>query len=111
MSREEIKKALSLIFTEPGEVHEIRMLPKGKDNVMSGYFDDIDKCVDACFKMDGIPEGIYITINPCKPELLARACNRIEPQKNSKTFIVNKIHDLDTSKYFLYFSNFRLGQL
>jgi hypothetical protein len=27
------------------------------------------------------------------------------------TFIVNKIHDLDTSKYFLYFSNFRLGQL
>jgi hypothetical protein len=84
MSKEEIKKALYLIFTEPGEVHEIRMLPKGKNNVMSGYFDDIDKCVEACFKMDGIPEGIYITINPCKPELLARACNRIEPPKNSK---------------------------
>jgi hypothetical protein len=83
LSAEEIKKDLSRLY-EPGEVLEVRMLPKGKDSVMSGYYNDLDKCADDCYKMDGIPEGIYTTINPCKPELLARANNRIEPQKNSK---------------------------
>ncbi len=40
---------------------------------------------------------------------LGIASTDIGPQ--SIRFIVNKIHDLDTSAYFLYFSNFRLGQL
>ncbi len=83
MSSTEIKKALSILY-DPGEVFEVRMLPKGKSSVYSGYFNDIDKCAEICFKMDGIPEGIYTTINPCKPELLARAFNRVEPQKNSR---------------------------
>ncbi len=80
---EEIKKALD-IFTEPGQVVELRPL-EVKDgrfkNTYSGYFDDMGKlAIDAQIK-SGRALGVYITLNPVNPDLLARAYNRIEQAK------------------------------
>lgn len=100
MSNEDIVRDLKLLY-DPGEVFEIRMLPKGKGSIFSGYFNNIDKCVDACLKMDGIPEGIYTTINPCKPELLARVCNRIEPQKASRSNLTTET-DIQKRKWLMF---------
>jgi hypothetical protein len=64
----------------PGDVVELRA-PKygGKSrNVLSGYFDDVDALVDAARQADGKAPGIYYTLNPVKPELLARRVNRCE---------------------------------
>ena len=41
-----------------------------------GYFDDIDKLADAVMSIRHA-KGIYFTINPCIPELLAKINNRL----------------------------------
>jgi hypothetical protein len=44
-------------------------------HTVSGYFDDPEKLANAAIGLDGAP-GVYITINPVDPALLARARNR-----------------------------------
>ncbi len=70
-------------LTAPGEVHEVRV-PKTRKGprrwygVVSGYFDDGAALVDALESADGRDaEGIYLTLNPVNPALLARAANRL----------------------------------
>jgi len=78
------------LFFEPGEVTEIRGLglrgksahwtgfASGKDAVVSGYFDNAEafgKCAEALDKAGAA--GVYFTVNPCEPSLLARAANRL----------------------------------
>jgi hypothetical protein len=50
---------------------------------VSGYFNDKKKAVSVIQEADELikPVGIYLTVNPCKPELLARANNRLLPTK------------------------------
>jgi hypothetical protein len=72
----EIRRAVTLLC-EPGRVYELRLLgtPKG---TVSGYYDNLDSlATDAAKWSDNVgAEGTYVTINPCRPELLARASNR-----------------------------------
>lgn len=84
-----------LPFFKSGEVTEIRALglygrgpwegwAKG---VVSGYFDDPDKLKAAVKRVDGLQKatGIYFTLNPVDPALLARASNRLIAAKATTT--------------------------
>jgi hypothetical protein len=75
---QEVLRACQL-FMRPGDVHELRIPKAGREKTISGYFDSPEKLAAAALALDGKYPGIYITLNPCKPELLARACNRIVP--------------------------------
>lgn len=78
---EEVRRALPLLFN-PGDVFELRALDVSDSPgasftyTASGYFDDFENLVEA---LRGIhfAKGVYVTLNPATPELLARAANRI----------------------------------
>ena len=72
----------------PGSVFEVRAFGcSGKSpayngwtgNAVSGYFNDIQKAVDAIMKLEECshPEAIYTTLNSVNSSLLARADNRL----------------------------------
>lgn len=64
-------------FRQPGEVLELRIPKAGRYKTISGYFDDPVKLADAVVGLIDEPfAGIYFTINPVKPDLLARASNK-----------------------------------
>src|SRR5438552_1828195 len=71
----DIAAALRCILT-PGQVTELRVLntPRG---TVSGYFNDIDKLATAAGQWSGKAPGVYATLNPVNPALLARASNRL----------------------------------
>ena len=80
--KEMIIRALQLWFL-PGDVFEIRILDAVsvdwmRPHMESGYFDyeHIPAAADAIAKLRSY-RGAYVTINPVKTDLLARACNRI----------------------------------
>lgn len=54
---------------------------------VSGYFDDGAAFVEAVTALDkaGKASGIYVTLNPVQPDLLARAVNRLIPIKKHGT--------------------------
>ncbi len=73
-----VLEALELLLA-PGSVAELRAL--GRDGrIASGYFDSWEKLADAVEPMDAANEyrGIYVTLNPVAPALLARRANRVE---------------------------------
>lgn len=74
-SMTDIAKSAEMLF-EPGQVIELRILNTNKATV-AGYFDDIEALVAAAAKWDGRAPGIYWTINPVNPELLARGVNKM----------------------------------
>ena len=82
------------LLHEPDAVFEIRALNVGKVPIVSGYFDDIQKAVKAVATVElRRPKGVYVTLNPCDPALMARANNRlVEWAKNttSDTEIVRR---------------------
>ena len=65
---------------EPGTVFEVRALnPKaGRPHTRAGYFDNAVTASAEATRLSGEFEGVYITLNPCAPALLARASNRIK---------------------------------
>jgi hypothetical protein len=69
---QEIDRAIKLI-TLPGEVYELRTVNSNKQPLY-GYFNDPEKLASAAKKVSGTSnvQGVYLTINPVKPELLAR---------------------------------------
>jgi len=77
MTFEEIKAACSTLFI-PGQVTEVRAL--GKWGTASGYFNDSEKLASAVQILENRGEyaGIYVTLNPVNPDLLARRANRLE---------------------------------
>ena len=67
-----IKRSL-VLTTRKGDVYELRTVGK----TMSGYYTDLDEFAAAVVNasnMQGVT-GVYLTINPCQPELLARRAN------------------------------------
>lgn len=73
-----IRAGLALLH-QPGEVFELRALDAGgrPRNTASGYFDDLDAAAEAAWQLDkGGAVGVYHSINPLMPALLARAANR-----------------------------------
>lgn len=76
------------LFFKPGEVCEIRGFGLRRSNhawdgfasgIVFGYFDNAEafgKCADALEKAGAT--GVYFTINPVNPDLIARAYNRLK---------------------------------
>ena len=85
----EVRKALSRIVN-PGCVFEIRALDaKLSDNYRTGtifgYFNNVDRCVVELKRITSA-KGIYVTLNPLNPALLARCANRLAyAEKNATT--------------------------
>ena len=65
-----IARAWSLIAAD-GEPREVRILKTEKDGTVSGIFTDGEAVASAIAKWDGV-RSIYLTVNPLKPEMLAR---------------------------------------
>lgn len=75
-----------ILFAEPGTVAEIRVL--GDKHRASGYFDNVEKFVEAAERSDKTDKrasGTFVTLNPARPELLARAENRIKSPAKATT--------------------------
>jgi hypothetical protein len=66
-----------------GQVAEIRI--PSSSGTASGYFDDPEKLYAAAQALDGKVPGIYFTLNPVKPALLARCANRMAPRAKQTT--------------------------
>ncbi|MDP9359734.1 MAG: YfjI family protein, partial [Chloroflexota bacterium] len=85
-------------LVEPGAVHEVR-IPKTRKGparlwgVASGYFDDPDAVVVALGCLTGLDaEGVYLTLNPVDPALLARAANRLAVGRPPTTADADVLH-------------------
>ncbi len=83
-SREHIEAALAALF-RPGDVVELRIPKAGRFRTISGYFDDFLKLADAIENYSGNFEGIYYTLNPVNPALLARARNEVKEYAQATT--------------------------
>jgi P4 family phage/plasmid primase-like protien len=87
----EINRALAVLVA-PKQAFEIRILNPHRPGrnwqpaVTFGYFDDPALVVEAlgALRLDGA-KGIYITLNPIEPTLLARSHNRFSDAKNDST--------------------------
>ncbi|MHB0981033.1 MAG: DUF3631 domain-containing protein [Thermoleophilia bacterium] len=69
----------------PGDVFEVRILRTGRDGTVSGYFDDPARASTAIAPYDGEVPGVYATLNPVDPSLLARAENRLRTHASDTT--------------------------
>jgi len=79
-SPRDVMRFLALL-ARPGDVFELRALSKryGKQQITSGYFDDLELLVDAAVTRSGTDDGVYITLNPVHPGLLCRTPkNRVQ---------------------------------
>lgn len=72
------------IICEPGAVYELRS-PKTKEGTISGYFNNLEALAYYAESLSPVVPAVYITINPVKPDLLARATNRIQKRATSTT--------------------------
>jgi hypothetical protein len=94
-----IQDALDVLFAD-GEVVEVR-IPEPKETwaVLSGYFDD-HRALARELASRNSDAGVYITLNPCKPALLARCKNRLEAQK-SKSATLTTDNDIERRHWLL----------
>lgn len=76
--------AVAVMF-RPDDVVELRVPKAGRHRTISGYFNDHAALVEAIREMDGKGPGVYVTLNPVKPDLLARASNRAKPFAETTT--------------------------
>lgn len=85
MTVDEIRRAAGVLF-EPGQVIEVRAFPEA-GRPRSGYFNDIDQLAEKADALAADPSiaGIYWTVNPCAPDLLARRHNSIGPARETTT--------------------------
>lgn len=78
--RNHVRDTLRLLI-RPGDVHELRCLdytPNGRfPKTVAGFYDDLDRMADDAVMYDGSCKGVYVTLNPVAPALLARSCNRV----------------------------------
>ncbi len=75
---ENLDRWSQFLFDQAPGVHELRALGTGRGTV-SGYFDNPTVFARAASQVDGLATGVYVTLNACKPELLARATNVAKP--------------------------------
>lgn len=76
----EIRRACKLLFRQ-GDVIELRALDvrqsqASKPHVVAGYFCDVERLANEAFRLTKHARGVYATLNPVNPALLARAKNR-----------------------------------
>ena len=73
----EIRRFARLLLPADAVV-EMRAIHAPNSGTVSGYFDSDHRraLANACDEWSGQAEGVYATINPVNPDLLARASNR-----------------------------------
>lgn len=76
----EMHKTLD-ILVERGQIVELRVLNAKylnayREQTYSGYYDNMTRLVEDALKFNGRAPGLYITLNPCHPSLIARRINR-----------------------------------
>ena len=73
-SVDDIRRFFGLL-ARPGDVFELRGLAKvnGQQLVTTGFFDDLEQLARTAVDRSGKDDGVYVTINPVNPALLARA--------------------------------------
>ena len=59
-----------------GGVIEMRALHAPRAGTVSGYFDHIEPLAESCEEWSGVAEGVYLTLNLVRRDLMARASNR-----------------------------------
>jgi hypothetical protein len=76
----EIARAIDILF-EPDWVVELRALKVEKAGIVSGYFDGNhrDALARSAAALSGRAPGVYVTLNPVDPTVMARAFNRAKP--------------------------------
>jgi Protein of unknown function (DUF3987) len=67
-----------------GRFEALLAAQRGAVGTVSGYFDNLDALIVEFGKV-AIAKGIYVTLNPVIPALLARRVNRLEYVKNDET--------------------------
>ncbi len=72
---EEIARTLGILFAV-GDVIELRIPKTERDGTVSGYFTDHAALAKQLAARNG-DVGVYITLNPAAPSLLARCANRV----------------------------------
>ena len=84
----EVRKAIDYLV-ESGAVFEVRAIgattqkwPAGKPHIVSGWFDNAESVIKALPTI-ATAAGIYITLNPVLPDLLARRANRLDDAKGT----------------------------
>ncbi len=80
---DEIRSGLEILLGSG--VHELRAPKAGKYRTVSGYFDNAAALADAAESWSGRAPGIFATINPTVPALLARAANRAQSYAEQTT--------------------------
>jgi hypothetical protein len=75
LDEQHVRRFVSLL-TLPVELR----IPNSPQKTVSGYFDDPERLVGECEAMSGGlgVEAVYVTLNPVKADLLARADNRVK---------------------------------
>jgi hypothetical protein len=72
------------LFVEPDQVVELRALHvqrgRGRPHVESGFFDGahLVAMAKAALELTDVARGVYYSLNPLRPDLLARRCNRTD---------------------------------
>ncbi len=85
-----IRAALA-VFMSPGQVVELRALDWGfRHAVAAGYYDDPAALARDAAKLTREASGVYVTLNPVNPALLARCANRWEEQGRKATLTGDK---------------------
>ena len=72
----EILRSLDILHA-PGSVVELRC-PKTKKGTISGYYDDAGALASRATAFSGTVPGVYVTLNPIHPDLLARRVNHTD---------------------------------
>ncbi len=79
----EVAAALGQLHA-PDTVFEVRVLGS-RFGTESGYFNDPAAAAAAIGEVDGKVPAVYVTLNPCLPDLLSRTCNRLQRHARETT--------------------------
>lgn len=91
----EIRRAIPLVFRAGGVV-EVRVPKAGRNRTISGYFSDPDRLAQELERLEGHGfRGVYWTLNPVNPALLARADHKL------KSFVETTTSDADVLRRWL----------
>jgi hypothetical protein len=95
--RAEILRAIRRI-TAPGQVVELRALNVVYEDrrpfILSGYFDDPDRLATEAARIRKA-QGVYITLNPPNPAVLARCANRVRQPTSDADIIARRWLPID----------------
>src|SRR4051812_42904188 len=56
---------------------ELRIIGHPQYRTVSGYYDNAAALADDCCRWTETSPAVYVTLNPCNPDLLARSYNRV----------------------------------